>query len=46
MLTGELKEVLIQQLQKMVAEIQERRAEVTDELVDKFMTPRQLSYKF
>lgn len=46
MLTGELKQVLIEHLQKMVSEIQERRAKVTDELVDQYMTPRPLSYKF
>jgi len=46
MLTGELKQILIEHLQKMVADIQERRQKVTDETVDEFMKPRPLSYKY
>lgn len=46
MLTGELKKVLIEVLQPLIAEHQARRKEVTDEVVKEFMTPRKLSYDF
>uniref|UniRef100_A0A673U4V8 Tryptophan--tRNA ligase, cytoplasmic n=2 Tax=Suricata suricatta TaxID=37032 RepID=A0A673U4V8_SURSU len=46
MLTGELKKVLIEVLQPLIAEHQARRKEVTDEIVKEFMTPRPLSYDF
>ncbi|OXA42933.1 Tryptophan--tRNA ligase, cytoplasmic [Folsomia candida] len=46
MLTGELKAVLIKELQEMVADIQKRRAVVDDALVEQFMTPRPLQYSF
>ena len=42
MLTGELKKELIDVLQKLVGEHQERRKAVTDEVVKQFMTPRRL----
>lgn len=42
MLTGEIKGRLIEVLQELVQEHQDRRAEVTEELVDLFMTPREL----
>ncbi len=45
MLTGELKKILIDLLQKLVKEHQERRAVVTDEMIKQFMTPRRLNYK-
>nr|XP_054758087.1 tryptophan--tRNA ligase, cytoplasmic-like [Lytechinus pictus] len=45
MLTGELKKELITILQKMVADIQERRKTVTDDLLKEFMTPRKLNFK-
>ena len=45
MLTGELKKTLIEVLQKLVKEHQDRRANVTDEVVKQFMTPRALNYK-
>lgn len=44
MLTGELKKILIETLQPLIASHQERRAKVTDEVVDKFMTPRKLKF--
>ena len=43
MLTGELKKMLIDLLQKLVEEHQKRRAEVTDDVVKQFMTPRALN---
>ena len=43
MMTGEIKKILIELLQKFVAEHQAKRAEVTDELIDQFMTPRPLT---
>lgn len=45
MLTGELKKELIQVLQKLVLEHQQRRAKVTDEIVQQYMTPRPLNFK-
>lgn len=45
MLTGQLKKELIETLQKLVGEHQKRRESVTDEMVNKFMTPRPLMYK-
>ena len=46
MLTGELKAILIAELQKLVAEIQANRAKITDEIVEEFMRPRQLQFNF
>ncbi|CAG7717533.1 unnamed protein product [Allacma fusca] len=46
MLTGELKAVLIAELQKLVSEIQKKRTEVTDAVVDEFMRPRPLKFKY
>lgn len=45
MLTSELKKELTIVLQKLVANHQQKRALVTDEVVKKFMTPRSLAYK-
>lgn len=45
MLTGEIKKELITILQKMVAEIQERRKTVTSDLLKEFMTPRKLNFQ-
>eukprot|EP01080_Neovahlkampfia_damariscottae_P002317 gene2317-2785_t len=42
LLTGEVKKILIEVLQKLVGEHQERRKLVTDDDVKKFMTPRSL----
>jgi tryptophanyl-tRNA synthetase len=43
MLSGEIKKVAIETLQPIVAEHQERRKQVTDALLDQFMTPRKLN---
>lgn len=44
MLSGEIKKELISVIQPLVAEHQERRKLVTDEVVKKFMTPRKLEF--
>ena len=44
MLTGEVKKELIGVLQEMVAEHQERRSAVTDEVVRQFMEVRPLDF--
>ncbi|XP_054260719.1 tryptophan--tRNA ligase, cytoplasmic [Macrosteles quadrilineatus] len=44
MLTGELKKLLIDTVTPIVQEHQQRRAAVTEETVDKFMTPRPLRF--
>uniref|UniRef100_A0A665UZV0 Tryptophan--tRNA ligase, cytoplasmic n=1 Tax=Echeneis naucrates TaxID=173247 RepID=A0A665UZV0_ECHNA len=46
LLTGELKKLLIETLQPMIAQHQERRKQVTDETVKQFMTPRSLNFNF
>ncbi|XP_026782663.1 tryptophan--tRNA ligase, cytoplasmic [Pangasianodon hypophthalmus] len=46
LLTGELKKCLIETLQPMIAAHQERRKQVTDDLVKQFMTPRKLDFDF
>ena len=46
MLSGELKKELIGLLQGIVEEHKRRRAELTDELVAEFMTPRRLDFDF
>ncbi|NXE26128.1 SYWC protein, partial [Ardeotis kori] len=46
LLTGELKKVLIETLQPLIAAHQERRKQVTDEVVKQFMTPRKLAFEF
>ncbi|XP_056630009.1 tryptophan--tRNA ligase, cytoplasmic [Diorhabda sublineata] len=42
LLTGELKKILIDILTPLVQEHQKKRAEVTNEILQKFMTPRKL----
>ncbi len=42
MLTGELKKKCADELSKFCTGFQQRRAEVTDEILDRFMTPRPL----
>ena len=42
MLTGEVKTILIEVLQKFVREFQERRAKVTDKMVAEFMAIRRI----
>jgi tryptophanyl-tRNA synthetase len=44
MLSGEIKKELISVLQPLVAAHQERRKEVTPEVVKQFMTPRKLNF--
>ncbi|KAL2687210.1 hypothetical protein Neosp_004763 [[Neocosmospora] mangrovei] len=44
LLTGELKKLAIEALQPYVAQFQERRKEVTDEVLDAFMKPRKLQW--
>ncbi|XP_061651728.1 tryptophan--tRNA ligase, cytoplasmic isoform X2 [Phyllopteryx taeniolatus] len=44
LLTGELKKMLIETLQPIIAEHQEQRKQVTDEMVKRFMTPRPLNF--
>jgi tryptophanyl-tRNA synthetase len=46
LLTGELKKKLIEVLQPIITAHQERRAKVTDVLVQAFMTPRKLKYSY
>ena len=46
MLTGELKKELIAVLQKLVAEHQERRKTVTDDVVLEYMKLRRLNFSF
>lgn len=44
MLSGEIKKLAIQTVQPIVAEHQARRKEVTDEVLDKYMTLRKLNF--
>ena len=44
LLTGNLKKILIEILQKIVAAHQENRAKITDEILQQFMTPRKLNH--
>ena len=46
LLTGYLKKELIEILQKIAGEHRERRAQVTDDVVKQFMTPRKLNYQY
>jgi len=46
MLTGELKAILITELQQLVAGIQKKRTEVTEDVLNEFMRPRKLKYNF
>lgn len=46
LLTGELKKILIETLQPMIAAHQERRKQLTDEVVKQFMAPRKLAFDF
>lgn len=45
MLTGELKQTLISIVQNIISQHQQRRNQVTDEMVRQFMTPRKLDLK-
>lgn len=44
MLTGEVKKILIEELQRIIGEFQERRKLVTDEVVEQFFAIRQLEF--
>jgi tryptophanyl-tRNA synthetase len=44
LLTGELKKMAIEALQPVVQSFQERRAAVTDEVLESFMKPRRLQW--
>ncbi|XP_072545954.1 tryptophan--tRNA ligase, cytoplasmic [Salminus brasiliensis] len=46
LLTGELKKRLIETLQPMIAAHQDRRKQITNEMVKQFMTPRKLDFSF
>jgi len=46
MLTGELKKELVAILQRIVAEHQERRKTITDDVVLQYMQPRKLNFDF
>lgn len=46
MTSGDIKKELIQVVQKIVEEHKQRRAELTDEIVKEFMTPRKLDFDF
>lgn len=46
LLTGHLKKRLIEVLQKLVQNHQEKRKEATEDVVKKFMTPRALNFNF
>lgn len=45
LLTGDLKKMAIDLLQEYVAEFQQRRALVTDEVLESFMRPRKLEWR-
>lgn len=45
LLTGELKKMAITLLQEYVGTFQERRKQVSDEVMRQYMTPRKLEYK-
>jgi tryptophanyl-tRNA synthetase len=45
LLTGELKKMAITLLQEYVKGFQERRKDVTDEILRQYMTPRKLEWK-
>lgn len=44
MLTGEVKKILIKELQKLIGEFQERRKNVTQEVVEQFFAIRMLEF--
>lgn len=44
-MTGELKKMAIAMLQEYIKEFQDRRKEVTDEVLRGYMTPRELIWK-
>lgn len=46
LLTGELKKILIDVLQDLVKQHQQRRTDVSLDVVRQFMTPRQLNFRY
>ncbi|KAL3313767.1 Tryptophan--tRNA ligase, cytoplasmic [Cichlidogyrus casuarinus] len=46
LLTGNLKKTLIDLLSKIVTDHQANRCKITDEILDKFMRPRSLNFRF
>lgn len=46
LLTGYLKKELVEILQKIVGEHRQRRANISDELIKQFMTPRKLKFDY
>lgn len=46
MLTGEIKKEIITELQKVVAVHQAKRKEITEEVLQSFMTPKKLAFDF
>uniref|UniRef100_A0A182MD34 Tryptophan--tRNA ligase, cytoplasmic n=1 Tax=Anopheles culicifacies TaxID=139723 RepID=A0A182MD34_9DIPT len=46
LLSGEMKKIAIDTLQPIVSEHQNRRKDVTDEVLNLFLTPRKLNYDF
>ncbi|KAK6056360.1 hypothetical protein COOONC_06137 [Cooperia oncophora] len=46
MLTGELKKLAIEEVTRVIMEMQERRKNVTDETLDEFLKIRRLKYKY
>ncbi|KAL2098688.1 hypothetical protein ACEWY4_005168 [Coilia grayii] len=46
LLTGELKKLLIETLQPMISAHQERRKQVTEDMVKQFMVPRKLDFNY
>ncbi|VDN85514.1 unnamed protein product [Brugia pahangi] len=46
LLTGELKAIAIKEVQRVMTELQNRRKEVTDEVVKSFTVPRKLKYDY
>lgn len=45
LLSGEIKKIAIETLQPIVADHQAKRKDVTDEILEQFMTPRKLNYE-
>ncbi|XP_058814154.1 tryptophan--tRNA ligase, cytoplasmic [Topomyia yanbarensis] len=46
LLSGEIKKIAIETLQPIVANHQAKRKEVTEDILDQYMTPRKLNYEF
>ncbi|VDN08337.1 unnamed protein product [Thelazia callipaeda] len=46
LLTGELKSVAIEEVQRVITELQERRKNITDAVLKSFLIPRKLKYNY